>query len=228
MESYVLSEARKFLITYLKGKKYTNETNYPWRKDWEFVVYHSFRVESYVMKILKGEKQKISSEEVELLRIAAILHDIGRFDDRQQHAKVGAEIVKGWLDENYKISSQIKDVEKLLYMIETHSDKEKYEDDFCCKVLKDADILDEIGVLSIFMAANRVDNNSPFFFDQLLDRVRKFEIDFCDRKMLKLKTSTAKEILKKKKDFIISFTNQLEDELDGGEDILDLINKNEY
>ncbi|QIB26470.1 HDIG domain-containing protein [Caloranaerobacter azorensis] len=28
------------------------------------------------------------------MRVAAILHDIGRFDDRQQHAKVGAEIVK--------------------------------------------------------------------------------------------------------------------------------------
>lgn len=68
----------------------------------------------------------------------------------------------------------------------------------------------------------------PFFFNQLLERVRNFEIDFCNRKMLKLKTSTAKEILKKKKDFIVLFTNQLEDELDGGEAILDLINKNEY
>ncbi|WP_427338779.1 HD domain-containing protein [Caloranaerobacter sp. DY30410] len=223
MESIVLSEARKFLVTYLREKGCTNETNYPWRKGWEFVVYHSFRVESYVMKILKGEKQKISGKEIELLRTAAVLHDIGRFDDRQQHAKVGAEIVKCWLDENYKVSSQIKDIEKLLYMIETHSDKDKYEDDFCCKVLKDADILDEIGVLSIFMAANRVDNNSPFFFDQLLDRVRNFEIDFCNRKMLKLKTSTAKEILKKKKDFIISFTNQLEDELDGRDIVLRFI-----
>lgn len=68
----------------------------------------------------------------------------------------------------------------------------------------------------------------PFFFNQLLERVRNFEIDFCNRKMLKLKTSTAKKILKKKKDFIVLFTNQLEDELDGGEAILDLINRNEY
>jgi HD superfamily phosphodiesterase len=45
--------------------------------------------------------------------------------------------------------------------------------------------------------------------------VKKYEIDFCDEKMDKLNTDTAKELLKEKKDFIRLFISQLENELDG-------------
>lgn len=220
MKNDILLEARKFLVSYLRDRQCEHETIHLWRKDWKFVVYHSFRVDSYVMKILKGEDHKLSRKEIELIRIAALLHDVGRIKDRENHAQTGRIIVKEWLDKNDQISSQIHNIEKLLYMIETHSNKDSLENDFSTNVLKDADILDEIGVLSIFMASNHLDKSSSFFFDDLLERVEGFEMDFCDKKMIKLKTSTAKKILKKKKDFIILFSNQLSSELEGRKEML--------
>lgn len=210
----VIRESKKFFVSYLKGKECGYETHYPWRKRWEFIVYHSLRVESYAIKILNGENHNLSDEEIELIRLSAILHDIGRINERDQHARISREIVEAWLKNNQRISSQIHNVDKLLYMIETHSDKDSKEEDFSIKVLRDADILDEIGVLSIFMASKRVDQSSPFFFNKLLERVKGFEINFCNQKMSMLNTITAKEVLRKKMDFINLFSDQLEDELE--------------
>lgn len=221
MSSIILDGARKFLVRYLNDKECSYETYYSWRKSWRFIVYHSLRVESYVMRILKNEEQNLSEGEIENLRIAATLHDIGTIHGREGHAKIGRVIVERWLEDS-KLYNEIEDVDNLLYMIETHSDKKNDETNFCSCVLKDADTLDEIGILSIFMAANRVDKNSYLFFDELLDRVRKYEINYCNKEMEGLHTLTAKNILNKKKNFIELFASQLEDELIGGEIMKDL------
>lgn len=217
MKEFIFDTARKFLITYLKGKELGYNEIHPWRKNWEFIVLHSFRVESYVRKILEREEYHLSEDEVILTRLAAILHDIGRIQQKKDHAFVGSKIVANWLKSEPTLCQSIVDPDRLLVMIERHSSKDEAEPDYCSRVLKDADVLDEIGVMSIFMASNWIDRESPYFFHSLSERVGGFEIGFCDKGFELLNTHSAKEILREKREFIALFVNQLNDELDGTE-----------
>lgn len=213
MPTDILDNARTYLVNSLKGKLNGFETKHPWRKDWEFVVFHSLRVESYTLKILARENHILSEPEIILLRLAAILHDIARLEKRENHAILGAEIVKKWLQDNPDGSIKSNDVEKVLEMIADHSNKGVHERDFSKAVLKDADTLDEIGAMSIFMASNWVETQTPFFFFDLRQRLIDFEIPFCDKQLAILNTDGAKEILSKKKSFVENFIAQITDEI---------------
>lgn len=217
MNENTLEQGKKFLISYIKDKNIEYETMHPWRNCWEFILLHSLRVEGLVRKILVGEGVALSEEEVLTVRLAAILHDIGRIHTRENHALLGKNIIQNWLKENEKILKSIKDPDRLLYLIEKHSDKEEVTSDYCLKVLRDADILDEIGVMSVFMASNWIDRSNPYFFHSLLDRLDKVEIDYCDSEIKLLNTETAKGILKEKKSFIELVNKKLKDELYGTE-----------
>lgn len=210
----ILNDARAYLVDSLKGKRNDFETRHPWRKDWEFGVLHSLRVESYALKILARENHPLSEHEIILLRLAAILHDIARLDERENHAESGAEIVAKWLHDNSGYDLRSGDVERVLEMIADHSNKAMRELDYGKAVLKDADTLDEIGAMSIFMTSNWLEPQSPFFFYELRQRLTDYELPFCDKKLSILNTDGAKEILREKKVFVENFIAQLTDELE--------------
>jgi uncharacterized protein len=121
------------------------------------------------------------------------------------------------LQKGLQINSRygLKSVEtaKVLEMITDHSKKDVSEQDFSKAVLKDADTLDEIGAMSIFMTSNWLETQSPFFFHQLRQRLINFELPFCDKKLSILNTEGAKAILREKKSFVENFIAQLTDEL---------------
>lgn len=217
MEEAILEEGKKFLVSYLRGRTINYETIHPWRNSWEFVVLHSLRVEGYVKKLLNIESHQLSYEEVLLTRLAAILHDIGRIHIRENHATLGRNIVEQWLGEHKHIANEVQKVDRLLYLIEKHSDKEAEDDDYCLKILQDADILDEIGAMSIFMTSNWIDKNNPYFFRLLSNRIEGFEVNFCNEGFKLLKTEAAKKIMDEKKKFITDFSNGLKEELYGTE-----------
>jgi HD superfamily phosphodiesterase len=217
MDESILEEGKKFLVSYVKGKNINYETLHPWRNSWEFIVLHSLRVEGYVKKIFKDENKDISQDDLLLTRLAATLHDIGRIHRKEGHALLGRDIIRDWLAGNQTVANGVKDLDKLLYLIENHSDKKSDESDYCAKVLKDADVLDEIGVMSIFMTSNWIDRNNPYFFNLIHHRIGSFEIEFCHKALKLLKTETAKSILDEKRKFIELFNNQLKDELYGTE-----------
>jgi HD superfamily phosphodiesterase len=219
MSTDILENARNFLVNSLKGKYNGFETKHPWRKDWEFAVLHSLRVESYTLKILARENHLLSEPEIILLRLAAILHDIARLDKRENHAKFGAEIAEKWFQNNSGFSLTNSAIEKVLEMIADHSNKGVHEHDFSKAVLKDADTLDEIGVMSIFMTTNWLENQTPFFFYNLRQRLIEFELPFCDEQLTILNTTGAKEILSEKKTFVENFITQITDELQADSDI---------
>jgi HD superfamily phosphodiesterase len=211
MSTNILTDARAYLVNSFKGKQNGFETKHPWRKGWEFAVLHSLRVESYALKILARERRSLSAHEVVLLRLSAILHDLARMEDVENHAKLGAEIAEPWLREHPILTSG--DVDRVLESIADHSNKRSKEQDFCKAVLKDADTLDEIGVMSIFMAGNWLDRGSAFFFYELRQRLVEFEIPFCDKQLSILNTGGARKILNEKKAFIENFVAQLTDEV---------------
>lgn len=217
MEESVLNLGKEFLVSYLKDKTIQYENIHPWRSKWEFVVLHCLRVEGYVVKLLNRENHNLSEDEIKLTRLAAILHDVGRIHAREGHALLGRNIVEQWLEENSHISGAIGDTTRLLKLIESHSNKEQIEEDYCLKVLKDADILDEIGAMSIFMASNWIDKDDPYFFQLLYNRLDTFEMNFCEEGFKLLNTKAGKEILEEKKTFIAQFNSGLRDELYGTE-----------
>ena len=212
----VLDEARNYLAVFVEDKTREVATKHPWRNGAEFAVLHSLRVESYVSKILARWPHNLSEDELLVLRLAAILHDIGRMGNREHHAAAGRTIVQAWLQARPEIRQEIPDVERLLAVMADHSNKGQTEPDFMKAVLKDADTLDEIGVMSVFMTANWLDRQSPFFFYQLHQRLVEFEMPFCEKKFAILNTPGARDILLEKKKFIEAFIVQLADELDTG------------
>jgi len=211
MSTNILDDARAYLFLCFKGKQRQIESKHLWRKAWEFAVLHSLRVETYVLKILARENHALSEHEVTLIRLAAILHDLARMENVQNHAKLGAEIAEPWLREQSSLTGN--DVERVLEMIADHSNKRVREQDFSKAVLKDADVLDEIGVMSIFMAGNWLERRSPFFFYELRQRLIEFEIPFCNDQLSILNTDGAREILREKKAFVENFIAQLTDEV---------------
>jgi len=213
MPTNILDDARSYLVDFLKGKQNVFETKHPWRKGWEFAVLHSLHVEAYVLRILGREDDRLSESEVTLLRLAAILHDIARLEKREDHARAGAEIAAEWLERNGQYGLNAEESRKVLEMIADHSKKEVCEQDFSKGVLKDADTLDEIGVMSIFMTSNWLEHQSPFFFHALRQRLIEVELPFCDQKLSILNTEGAKKILREKRDFVEDFLAQLRDEL---------------
>jgi uncharacterized protein len=222
MSVEIINEAKKYLIEYLEGKTCDYEVTHPWRKHSQFTILHSLRVHSYALKIIENEFCGIAEEDKLIIEMAAMLHDIGKIEVKKGHAKRSSEIVCSWLKSNDYIASNVKNIEKLLRIIETHSDKEIREEEMCSAILKDADTLDEIGALSIFMSGNQVDKHSPFFFNKLLDRLESFEISYCNRQMLKLNTNYGRKLLEDKRSFIEMFNSQLALELEGTNEIYEL------
>ncbi|HRF50414.1 MAG TPA: HD domain-containing protein [Anaerolineales bacterium] len=214
MTADLLGSARDYLVLSSQGKLNHHETVHPWRKDWEFAVLHSLRVEQYVLKILARERHRLTETEIRLLRLAAILHDIARLDQRENHANVGATIARDWLQAQADGALVAEEIDRVVGMVATHSDKDEGETDYCRAVLKDADTLDEIGVMSVFMASNWLDARSPLFFNGLLHRLVEYEIPFCDKKMAILNTEGARAILREKREFIQRVIEQLTDEIE--------------
>ena len=223
MPTHILDEARAYLVHYLQGQRNQTESRHPWRRGWEFAVLHSLRVESYVTRILACDGHPLSVEEVTLIRLAAILHDLGRLEKREGHARLGAEIAQKWLLDSSNSALSANDVDRVVEMIADHSNKADSEPDISKAILKDADTLDEIGVMSIFMAANWVETNSPFFFHDLRQRLIDVEIPFLERKLAILNTKGAMEILLEKKAFMQTFIAQVTDELQADTQIEQLL-----
>ncbi|MFP4362759.1 MAG: HD domain-containing protein [Spirochaetia bacterium] len=206
----IVEEAKNYLVSYIKGKESDNGKDYPWQQGWEFIVRHSFRVESYTAAII-GSEGGIEKEDEMLIRTAAVLHDIGSLDNRKNHAKTGAQIVKNWCFHKEYIEKQL-DVKKLVALIAGHSRKNGKDKDICEAILKDADVIDEIGATSIIMRAHEEDSDKNSYLTDIITRIRTEESDYIDKKMKKLNTKTAKEILKRKADFLEQFCIELEEE----------------
>jgi uncharacterized protein len=216
MNPDTLSLARQFLLASLQTQANVRENRHPWRRGWEFAAQHSLRVEALAVKILGRQPHGLDHNQVNLIRLAAILHDIKRSEtaERSGHAAAGALAAGEWLAAHPELGLSASEVQYVVEMIAGHSNKSKPDPDLCSAVLKDADTLDEIGAISIFMSANWLDRESPFFFQHLAERLEKFEIPFCDQKLAILNTEGARQILREKKAFIERFLRQLRAELE--------------
>ena len=151
----ILREFREFLVSYLRGKSTSEKRGYPWKDSWQYIVSHSLRVESYAKELIELEGG-LSESEALMIRAAALMHDIGSLDDRRRHAKTGAGIVENFCRNKSHITARLN-VKTLLSLILTHQKKDGKEKKLPYAILKDSDILDELGARSIFMISHQAD-----------------------------------------------------------------------
>jgi len=192
------------------AKKYSDKNDPIHRWD------HVMRVYNLCMKIGKRE-----GADLEVLKIASLLHDIGVWKDRKNHEKVGAEMAKKILKDYDKEKR-----ENVIHCIEFHRfSKGLKPKTLEAKILQDADRLDVLGAIGI----GSVFTYSGFFNRPIYSPDKKIStvyrgdsettIDHFYEKILKIKdtlnTKTAREIAEHRHEFVLLFLKEFFEEWDG-------------
>jgi uncharacterized protein len=188
--------------------------------DWE----HTLRVYNLCLRI--GEKE---DGDMEILKLAALLHDIGReHQDKCNggicHAEKGALLAKGLLSE-FKIEKE--KIDKIVHCIEVHRFRgNKIPNSKEAKILFDADKLDSIGAVGIgraFLFAGEIgaklhnkdvdiDKTKPYTKEDTAYREYMVKLRKVKERML---TEEGKRIAEERHRFMVAFFDRLNKEVDG-------------
>lgn len=208
------------LIKEIKEKTKNLFLNAKGSHDWE----HTERVYNLCMRIGKKE-----GADMKILKLSAILHDIGREEENKSngkicHAERGAILAKKIL-EKYNIDK--KNIEKIAHCIESHRFRnDKIPQTKEAKILYDADKLDAIGATGIgraFLFAGEIgsklhnkemniEDTSPYSKEDTA--YREFMV-----KLRKIKdrifTQEGKRMAKERHKYMVDFFDRLNKEIDG-------------
>ncbi|MFW9945393.1 MAG: HD domain-containing protein [Candidatus Odinarchaeota archaeon] len=111
---------------------------------------HIERVYSLCLKIGK----KLDAD-IKILKIAALLHDIGRINEgvntlKRNHAEISAELATNFLT-NLDIGLPKEDIENIIHCIRAHSFSNEIKPKTLeAKILSDADKLDALGAIGLY------------------------------------------------------------------------------
>jgi len=188
--------------------------------DWN----HTERVYNLCMRIGKKE-----NADLEILRLAAILHDIGReLQDKLNgeicHAEKGAVLARELLKKHNLDNEKI---DKIIHCIESHRFRgDKIPQSKEAKILFDADKLDSIGAVGIgraFLFAGEVgaklhdknvniEKTKPYTKDDTAYREFMVKLRKVKDRML---THEGKRIAEERHKFMVDFFDRLNNEVDG-------------
>ncbi|MFX1445050.1 MAG: HD domain-containing protein [Promethearchaeota archaeon] len=149
---------------------------------------------------------------MKILKIAALLHDIGRIDEKKDpskknHAEISAIKAKEFLATNNFNLSQ-KEINNIIHAISAHSFSNNISPQTLeAKILSDADKLDAIGAIGIFRTIGFTLQNSGSI-DQIIEHLKN--------KILKLKNKMhldySKKIAQDRHKITLEFYNKLKKE----------------
>lgn len=188
--------------------------------DWE----HTERVMKLAIHIGKKEKADLM-----VLKIAAILHDIGRQAQDQAngkicHAEEGARLAEKILV-SYPLSDQAKS--NILHCIVSHRFRNEHKPETLeAKILYDADKLDSIGAVGIgraFLFAGEIgaklhdkniipEDTQAYTVEDTAYREFLVKLSKIKNRML---TAEGKKMAVKRHQFMVAFFDQLNREVDG-------------
>lgn len=188
--------------------------------DWE----HTERVYNLCMHIGKKE-----GGDMEILKLAAILHDIGRLEQDKLngqicHAERGAVLAREILE---KYNLEKEKIDKIVHCIETHRFRgSKNPQSKEAKILSDADKLDAIGATGIgraFLFAGEIgaklhnkdinmESTEPYTKEDTAYREFVVKLSKIKDRML---TQEGKRIAQERHNFMADFFNRLNKEVDG-------------
>jgi uncharacterized protein len=211
---------KRDLFEKIKEEAKTYFKNAKGSHDWS----HVERVYNLALRIGKKEKA-----DLEVIKLAAILHDIGRkiedeTNGKIDHAEIGAKMAKEIL-EKYNVEKE--KIEKVVYCIQTHRfRKNKRPETKEAKVLFDADKLDSIGAIGIGRAFLFAGEIGAKFYDKDVDvkKIKEYSTDDTVYReyMVKLRkiknkmfTKEGKRIAEERHRFMVEFFKRLDKEVKG-------------
>jgi uncharacterized protein len=110
---------------------------------------HGFQ---HVERVLKTSSELGVALNANLLviKISTLLHDVGRGNAKENHAKISAEIARDFLIKN-KFEIPNEDFENIIHCISTHSFSNSLKPKTLeAKILSDADKLDALGAIGLY------------------------------------------------------------------------------
>ncbi len=176
---------------------------FPFRDRFE----HTLRVYKWALRI-----NEVEQGDTEILSIAAIFHDIGKWvKSDQPHASVGAELCGEYLKAaRYPEDKRIRVVNAIRH----HSSKSAQDLDLSLedKILIDADLLDEVGALAIAWdcMATGLEENASYL--KACEKLKDVYGQLCKQKPW-LRTPTGAKLFQERLDFLQLFIKNLEYEL---------------
>lgn len=185
-------------------KKMTTEngrpSNYPFRSRYE----HTMRVYRWAIKL----QAKLGGD-IDIIALAALLHDIG-WDSERPHEEVGAELAVEFLD---SIGVEPEIIKRVGEIIMIHEDKDtEAELSLECKIVMDADLLDEVGAVSVIWDAMATACEDEASYKKAYYRIKNY-YRINKPKIRRCKTDAARAEYTKRMQLLESYINQLEKEL---------------
>jgi len=171
---------------------------------------HGFTHVERVLK-LSSEIGVVLNANLPVIKIAALLHDVGRYlkkdNEVKNHAEISAEIAENFIIKN-NFNLALGDVENILHCIRAHSFSNDLEPKSLeAKILSDADKLDALGAIGLYRTIG-------FTIKKLGDI--KQVIHHLENKILNLKDMIyldySKQIAEKRHELILDFYNQIKKE----------------
>jgi len=171
---------------------------------------HGFKHVERVLK-LSSEIGAVLNANLPVIKIAALLHDVGRYfkkeDEGKNHAEISAEIAENFLLKN-NFNIAIEDVENILHCIRAHSFSNGLEPKTLeAKILSDTDKLDALGAIGLYRTIG---------FTILRNRGLDDVIEHLENKIMKLKNrlylDISKEIANSREKLIIKFYKEIKEE----------------
>lgn len=174
--------------------------NYPFRSRFE----HTMRVYRWAIKL----QSKLGGD-LDIIVLAALLHDIG-WDEVRPHGEVGAEIAVDYLD---SLGVDPEKIAKIGEIIMMHSDKDtEAELSLECRIVMDADLLDEVGAVGILWDAMATAQEDEASYKRAYYRIKNF-YRINKPKIKRCKTDAGRVEYNKRTQLIEEFIFQLEKEL---------------
>lgn len=173
---------------------------YPFRSRYE----HTMRVYRWAIKL----QSKLGGD-LDIIVLAALLHDIG-WDDVRPHGEVGAELAVEYLDSLGVDPEIIKRVGEII-MIHTDKDTDA-ELSLECKIVMDADLLDEVGAIGILWDAMATACEDEASYKKAYYRVKNY-YRINKPKIRRCKTDAGRAEYAKRMQMIENYIFQLEKEL---------------
>ena len=174
--------------------------NYPFRSRFE----HTMRVYRWAIKL----QSKLGGD-LDIIVLAALLHDIG-WDEVRPHGEVGAEIGVDYLD---SLGVDPEKIAKIGEIIMMHSDKDtEAELSLECRIVMDADLLDEVGAVGILWDAMATAQEDEASYKRAYYRIKNF-YRINKPKIKRCKTDAGRVEYNKRMQLIEEFIFQLEKEL---------------
>ncbi len=171
---------------------------------------HGFKHVERVLKLCVDIGAVLNAN-LPVIKIAALLHDVGRYlkkdDEVKNHAEISAEIAKNFIiKNNFNIATE--DVENILHCIRAHSFSNDLEPKTLeARILSDADKLDALGAIGLYRTIGFTIKNYGS-----IEQV----IHHLENKILKLKEMIyldySKQIAEKRHKIILDFYNQIKKE----------------